>query len=97
MSEKGADFELKTTTKINELPMRPVPYYPWPTSWSMEDSVRSGFFKGGKDTRLSYVLGSLYCGGMVFEIIKHVYGTFAPEMYSWTVISLLRKVINDII
>jgi hypothetical protein len=60
--KKGGDVELKTTTKTNELPLRLVPYDPWHTSQSMEDSVRSNFFKGGKDTRLSYVLGSLYCG-----------------------------------
>jgi hypothetical protein len=59
--KKGGDVKLKTTTKINELPMWPVPCDPWPTSRSMEDSVRSGFFKGGKDTQLLYVLGSLYC------------------------------------
>jgi hypothetical protein len=77
--------------------MRPVPCDPWRTSWSMEDSVRSDFFKGGKDTRLSYVLGSLYYGGVVFKIIMHVYETFAPKMFSWTTILSLRKVINAII
>jgi hypothetical protein len=35
--------------------------------------------------------------GVVFEIIMHVYETFTPEMYSWTAISSLKKVINAII
>jgi hypothetical protein len=48
--KKGGDVELKTTTKTNELPMRPVSSKVWPASWSMEDSVGSGFVKGGKDT-----------------------------------------------
>jgi hypothetical protein len=52
MPKKGGDVELKTTTKTNELqlPMRSVSGGVWPTSWSMEDSVRSGFDKGWKDT-----------------------------------------------
>jgi hypothetical protein len=50
MPKKGGDVKLKTTIKINELPMQPVSGEVWPTSWSMEDSVRSGFDKGGKDT-----------------------------------------------
>jgi hypothetical protein len=52
----GGDVKLETTTKINELPMRPVSGEVWPTSRSMEDSVRSGFDKEGKDTLLLYVL-----------------------------------------
>jgi hypothetical protein len=95
--KKGGDVKLKTTTKTNELPMRPVPCDPWPTSRSMEDSVRSGFFKGGKCTCLFVRIGKSLLWGIVFEIIMHVYGTFAPKMYSWTIISLLRKVINAII
>jgi hypothetical protein len=65
-------------------------------SLSMEDSMRSGFDKGGKDTRLSYILGSLYCGAWFLKL-SCMYGTFAPKMYSWTAISSLRKVINGII
>jgi hypothetical protein len=68
MPEKGANVELKTTTKTNELPMRPVPSDPWPMSRSMEDSVRSDFFKGGKDTQLLYVLESLYCGAWFLKL-----------------------------
>jgi hypothetical protein len=56
MSEKGEDVELKTTTKTNELPMRPVSSDVWPVSRSMEDNVRFDFVKGGKDTQLSYIL-----------------------------------------
>jgi hypothetical protein len=36
--------------------MRPVSGEVWPASWSMEDNVRSGFDKGGKETWLCYVL-----------------------------------------
>jgi hypothetical protein len=56
MPQKDGDVKLKTTTKTNELPMRSVPGEVWPTSRSMEDSVRFGLDKGGKDTRLSYVI-----------------------------------------
>jgi hypothetical protein len=42
-------------------------------------------------------IGKSLLWGVIFEIIMHVYGTFAPKMYSWTVISSLWKVINDII
>jgi hypothetical protein len=52
----GVDVELKTTTKTNELPMRHVSDVVWPVSRSMEDSVRSDFDKGGKETGFSYVL-----------------------------------------
>jgi hypothetical protein len=54
------------------------------------------FNKGGKDTWLSYVLGSLYCGALFLKL-SCLYGTFTPDMYSWTAISSLRKVINAII
>jgi hypothetical protein len=96
MPEKGGDVELKTTTKTNELPMRLVSGEVWLASRSMEDSVRSDFDKGVKDTRLLYVLGCLYCGAWLLKL-SCMYGTFAREMYSWTTISLLRKVINAII
>jgi hypothetical protein len=96
MPKKGRDAKLKTTTKTNELPMRLVFGKVWPTLQSMEDIVRSDFNKGGNDTRLSYVLGSLYCGAWFLKL-SCMYGTFAPEMYSWTAISSLRKVINAII
>jgi hypothetical protein len=94
--KKGGDVELKTTTKTNELPMRPVSGEVWPASQFMENSARSGFDKGGKDTQLSYVLGSLYCGAWFLKL-SCMYGTFTREMYSWTAISSLRKVINAII
>jgi hypothetical protein len=42
-------------------------------------------------------IGKSLLWGVVFEIIMRVYGTFTPKMYSWTVILLLRKVINAII
>jgi hypothetical protein len=48
--KKGGDVELKTTTKTNELPMRPMSNKGWPVSWSMEENVRSSFDKGGNDT-----------------------------------------------
>jgi hypothetical protein len=48
--------ELKTTTKTHDLPMRPVSGKVRPASWSLEDSVRSGLDKGGKETVISYVL-----------------------------------------
>jgi hypothetical protein len=66
--KKGGDVEPKTTIKTNELPMRPVPSDPGPMSRYMEDSVRSDFDKGGKDTRLSYILGSLYCGAWFLKL-----------------------------
>jgi hypothetical protein len=44
----SGDVKLKTTTKTNELHVQPVPYNPWPTLRSIENSVRSDFFKGGK-------------------------------------------------
>jgi hypothetical protein len=49
------DVELKTTTKTHELPIRPVSGEVCHVSWSMKDSVRSGF-EGGKETMISYVL-----------------------------------------
>jgi hypothetical protein len=58
----------------------------WPTSRSMEDSVRSNFDKGGKDTRLSYILGSIYCGALFLKL-SCMYGIFAPYMHYWTSIS----------
>jgi hypothetical protein len=76
--------------------MRPVSGEVWPASQFMENSVRSGFDKGGKDTQLSYVLGSLYCGAWFLKL-SCMYGTFTREMYSWTAISSLRKVKNAII
>jgi hypothetical protein len=94
--KKSRDDKLKTTTKINELPMRPVFGEVCPVSRSMEASVRSSFDKGGKDTRQSYVLGSLYCG-VWFLKLSCMYETFAPQIYNWTSISSLRKVINAII
>jgi hypothetical protein len=54
--KKGGDVELKTITKTNDLPMWLVSGEVWPTSLSMEDSSRSNFNIGGKDTQLSYVL-----------------------------------------
>jgi hypothetical protein len=80
----------------HELPMRPLSGEVWPTSRSMEDSVRSSFDKRGKDTRHSYVLASLYCG-MLFLKLSCMYGIFTPYMYSWIAISSLRKVISAII
>jgi hypothetical protein len=59
-------------------------------------SVRSGFDKGGKDTRHSYILASLYCGPLFLKL-SCMYEFFAPYMYSWIAISLLRKVISAII
>jgi hypothetical protein len=50
------DVELKSTTKTNELPMRPMSGEVWLASRNMEDNVRSDFYKEGKDTHLSYVL-----------------------------------------
>jgi hypothetical protein len=94
--KKGRDDKLKTTTKTNELPMRPMFGEVWLASQSMEASVRSDFDKGGKDTRQSYVLGSLYCGAWFLKL-SCMYETFMPQMYSWTAISSLRKVINAII
>jgi hypothetical protein len=41
-------------------------------------------------------IGKSLLWGVVFEIIMHVYGTFTPEMYYWTIISSLMKVINAI-
>jgi hypothetical protein len=41
--KKDQDVELKTTTKTIQLPMRLVSDDVWPTSRSIEDSVRSGF------------------------------------------------------
>jgi hypothetical protein len=76
--------------------MRPVSSKVWPASWFMEDSVRSGFDKGEKDTRLSYVLGSLYCGELFLKLYC-MYEIFTPYMYSWTTILSLRKVISAII
>jgi hypothetical protein len=49
-----------------------------------------------KDTQLSYVLRSLYCEALFLKF-SCMCGTFATDMYSWTAISLLRKVINAII
>jgi hypothetical protein len=94
--KKGRDVELKTTTKTNELPMWSLSGEVWPASRSMKDSMRSGFDKGGKDTRFSYILGSHYCGAWFLKL-SCMYGTFTPEMYSWTIILSLRKVINAII
>jgi hypothetical protein len=94
--KKGGDVEFKTTIKTNELPMRPVSGEVWPASLSMKDSVRSGFNKGEKDTRLSYVLWSLYYRALFFRL-SCMYGIFASYMYSWITISSLRKVISAII
>jgi hypothetical protein len=94
--KKDRDVKLKTTTKTNELPMRPVSGKVWLVSRSMEDSVRSSLDKGGKDTQLLYVLWSLYCG-MLFLKLSCIYEIFAPYMYFWTTILSLRKVISAII
>jgi hypothetical protein len=51
--------------------------------------------KEGKDTRLSHVLCSLYCG-MLFLKLSCMYGIFIPYMYSWTEMMSSRKVINAI-
>jgi hypothetical protein len=51
----GGDVNLKTTTKTHGLPMRLVFTEVWHASWFMEDSVRSNFDKGGKETAISYV------------------------------------------
>jgi hypothetical protein len=91
--KKCGDDELKTKTKTNELLMRPVSGMVRLASQSMEASVWSGFHKGGKDTCQSCVLGSLYRGAWFLKL-SCMYGTFAPQMYSWTAISLLRKIIN---
>jgi hypothetical protein len=48
--------DFKTTIKTHELPMRPVSSEVWPALWSMEDSVRLGFDKGGKEIVISYIL-----------------------------------------
>jgi hypothetical protein len=42
--------------QMSQLPMWSVSDEVWHASLSMEDSVGSGFDKGGKETGLSYVL-----------------------------------------
>jgi hypothetical protein len=65
--------ELKTPTKTNGLPMRLVSGEVWPTSWSMEDSIRSSFDKGGERyTSFTCIVQSLLWH-VVFEIILHVW------------------------
>jgi hypothetical protein len=48
--KKGGDVKLKNITETNELLMRSVSSEVWPASRSMEDNMRSGLDKGGKDT-----------------------------------------------
>jgi hypothetical protein len=51
--------------------------------------------KEGKDTRLSHILCSPYCGALLLKLAS-IYGIFVPYMYFWKVMTSSRKVINAI-
>jgi hypothetical protein len=80
-----ACMELYSWTTI--LPLRKVInaiIWIWFLSIRLETQyLRDGiaFNKGGKDTRLSYILRSLYCGALFLKL-SCMYEIFAPDMYS---------------
>jgi hypothetical protein len=51
--------------------------------------------KEGKDTQLSDVVCSLYCGTLHLKLAC-MYGIFVPYMFFWKLMTLSRKVINAI-
>jgi hypothetical protein len=51
--------------------------------------------KEGKDTRLSNVVCSLYCGVLHLKLAC-MYGIFIPYIFFWKVMMSSRKVINAI-
>jgi hypothetical protein len=71
--------KIKTTTKKNELHVRPMSGEVLPASRSMEDNVGLISMEG-KDTWLSDVLSYLYCGTLHLKL-DSMYGIFVLYMF----------------